>query len=124
HIINRAELAYAAHHLDAERHRAVLLLEPRAQLAKLLDDRVDRLLARAAEQEARVEDDDLGARSLRDAGGMVEHADGHVELLAALGVAHEAGDRRVHGEGDSRIAGKLAEARREVVVHPEATLEV
>ena len=61
-VVDRSELAHAAHHLDAERHGAILALEPLAQLAELLDDRVDRVLARAAEQEARVEDDDLRAR--------------------------------------------------------------
>ena len=75
-------------------------------------DRVDRLLARAAEQEARVEDDDLGARRLGDPGRVVEHPDRHVQLLAALGVAHEPGDRRVHREDDAVLARQLAEARR------------
>src|SRR6266516_2961824 len=55
---------------------------------------------------------------------MVEHPDGHVQLLAALRVAHEARDRRVHGESDVVLARELAEALREAVVHPEATLEV
>ena len=96
----------------AERHGAVLLLEPLAQLAELLDDRVDRLLARPAEQEAGVEDDDLGAGRLRDAGRVVEHPDRHVQLLAALGVAHEAGDRRVHRERDVALARELAERAR------------
>ena len=66
-------------------------------------------LARAAEQEARVEDDGLGARCLRDAGRVVEHADGHAVLLVALDMAHEPGDRRVHRERD---AGARARARR------------
>ena len=82
-------------------NRAILLLEPLAQLAELLDDGVDRVLALAAEQEAGVEDDRLGPRGPRDAGRVVEHPDGHVQLLAALGVAHEAGDRRVDGEDDA-----------------------
>ena len=80
---------------------AILLLEPRAQLAELLDDRVDRVLARPAEQEAGVEHDDLGAGSLRDAGRVVEHPERHVQLLAALGVAHEAGDRRMQRQRDA-----------------------
>src|SRR6059058_3081692 len=71
-----------------------------------------------------MEDDDLCARRLRDARRVVEHADRHVELLAALGVAHEAGYRRVHGEDDAGAARELAEAFREVVVHPETALEV
>ena len=108
---SRAELAHAAHHLDPERHGAILPAEPLAQLAELLADRVDRLLARAAEQEARMEDDELGAGGLRDAGRVVEHADRHVQLLAALGVAHEAGDRRVHREHDVVLARELAEPR-------------
>ena len=68
---------------------AVLRLEPRAQVAELVDDVGDRLLALAAEQEAGVEDDDLGAGGLRDPGRVVEHPERHLELLAALGVAHE-----------------------------------
>src|SRR5215211_4626182 len=71
-----------------------------------------------------MEDDDLGARRLRDSRRMIEHADRHVQLLAALRVAHEAGDRRVHREHDAVVAREVAEARREVVVHPEAALEV
>ena len=71
-----------------------------------------------------MEDDHLGARGLRDPGRVVEHPDRHVQLLAALGVAHEAGDRRVHREHDVVLARELAEPRGEVVVHPEAALEV
>ena len=124
HVLRGAELAHASHDLDAERHRAVLLLQPLTQLAQLLDDGVDRGLALAAEQEARVEDDDLGPGRLRDAGGVVEHPDGHVQLLAALGVTHEAGDRRVDREDDAGLAGQLAEALGPRVVHPELPLEV
>ena len=50
---------------------------------------------------------------LRDPGRVVEHADGHVQLLAALGVAHEAGDRRVHRQHDVRCRAALAEVGRE-----------
>jgi len=92
-VLGRAELPDAAHDLDAEGDRTVLLLQPRAQLPELLDDRVDCRVALAAEQEAGVEDDELGAGCLGDAGGVVEHADGHVQLLAPFRVAHEAGDR-------------------------------
>src|SRR5581483_373223 len=49
-VLERAELAHAAHHLDSERDGTVLLLEPRAQLAELLDDGGERLLARTAEE--------------------------------------------------------------------------
>src|SRR4029077_18544794 len=48
------------HPRDADGAGAPLPLEPLAQLAELLDDRVDRRLARAFEQEAGVEDDELG----------------------------------------------------------------
>ena len=71
-----------------------------------------------------MEDDELGAGGLRDARRVVEHADRHVQLLAALGVPHEAGDRRVHGEHDVGRRAALAEVGCEVVVHPEAALEV
>jgi len=124
HVLGAAELADASHHLDPERHRAVLALEPPAQLAQLLADRVERGLASAAEQEAGVEDDQLGAGRFRDPRRMVEHPGRHVQLLAALGVSHEAGDRRVHGERDSRLACQPAEPLREGVVHPELALEV
>ena len=90
HVVERAEVAHAAHHLDAERHRPPLALEPLAQRAELLDDRGDGVLAAAAEQEAGVEDDDLGAARGRDAGAPVEAADGGGELAPArLQVAHE-----------------------------------
>src|SRR5204862_7963614 len=61
---------------------------------------------------------------LRDPSGVVEHPDRQVELLAALGMAHEAGDRRVDGERDVVLARELAEPGGEVIVHPEAPLEV
>ena len=48
-IGERAEVAHAAHHLDAERHRAVLALESLAQAAELLDDGVQRSLPAPAE---------------------------------------------------------------------------
>ena len=100
HVVERADLADASHHLDAERNGASLRLEPRAQLAELLADGLERLLARAAEEEAGMEDDHLRAARGRDPGRVVEHPDRHVELLAALRVSHEAGERRVHGEDD------------------------
>src|SRR5207244_289936 len=123
-VLGAPEVADAAHHLDPERHRAVLLLQPCPEFAELLADVVDRLLAREAEQEARVENDYLGARGLGDPSRVVEHPDGHVELLPALRVAHEPGDWRVDGERNPVLAGELAEPSREVVVHPELALEV
>src|SRR4029077_10342703 len=123
-VLERADLAHASHHLDAERHRPILLLQSLAQLAELLDDGRERVLARASEQEAGMEDDELGAARGCDAGGMVEHAGRHVELLAALGVAHEAGERRGDGERDPGVPREPAERRGEAVVHPELLLEV
>ena len=124
-VVHRAEVAHAAHHLDPERHRAILRLEPLAQRAELLDDRVDRVLAVPAEQEAGVEDDELCAARGDDSGATVERADGRRELAPArLEVAHEAEERCVHGERDVVLARELAEALRERVVHPEAALEV
>ena len=114
----------SAHDLDAERHRAILAHEALAKLAELLDDRVNRVLARSTEEEARVEHDDLCARSLRDPGRVIEHSDSHVQLLAALGVTHEAGDWRMHGQCNVMLPGKLSELLRKLVVHPEAALEV
>ena len=71
-----------------------------------------------------MEHDDLGAGGLGDAGRVVEHPDRHVQLLAALGVAHEAGDRRMDGEDDVGLPRQLAEPLRPGVVHPELALEV
>src|SRR5947209_5508642 len=71
-----------------------------------------------------MEHDDLGAARDGDAGGMVEHADRHVQLLAALRVAHEARERRVDGERDAGVARERAEPLGERVVHPELPLEV
>ena len=47
HVVERAELAHAAHHLDPERDAAPLRLEPLAQVAELVDDVVDCALAAA-----------------------------------------------------------------------------
>src|SRR5690348_2041678 len=71
-----------------------------------------------------MEDDELGTARGGDAGRVVEHPRRHVELLAALRVSHEAGQRRMDGEDDAGAARELTEARREVVVHPELLLEV
>jgi hypothetical protein len=124
HIVEAPDLAHAAHHLDAERHRAVLPFEALSQLRELPDDRVESGGSLAAEQEAGVEDHELGAARLRDSGGVVEHPDRHALLLVALDVAHEAGDRRVHREDDLPFACKLAEPLGPRVVHPEAAFEV
>src|SRR4051812_4386991 len=124
HVFGRPELPDAAHDLDPERHCTVLALEPLSQLAELLDDRVDRVRTLASEQKAWVEDDELGARRLGDPGRVVEHADGHALLLVALDVTHEARDRRVNGEHDSRLARKFPEALGPGVVHPELAFEV
>jgi len=124
HVIDAADLAYAAHHFDSEWDGAVLGLEPLAQLGELLANRLDRRGSGAAEQEAGVEDDRLGARGLRDPGRVVEHPDRHVQLLAALGVAHEARDRRVDGKRDLALLGEPAELGRPLVVHPELAFEV
>ncbi len=71
-----------------------------------------------------MEDDELRVRGLRDPGRVVEHPDRHVQLLPALGVAHEAGDRRVDGEDDAGVPAESAEALGPLVVHPELALEV
>ena len=113
HVVERPELAHASHHLDAERHEPVLRLEPLAQVAELVDDVGDRALALAAEQEAGVEDDHLGAGGLREAGRVVEHAERHLELLLPRDMAHERGERRVHRERrcPPRAAPRRAPAR-------------
>ncbi len=45
HVVQRAEVADATHHLDAEGNGAILSLQPLAQLPELLDDGVERVLA-------------------------------------------------------------------------------
>ena len=75
YVVERPEVAHAAHDLDAEGHGAVLRLEALAERPELLDDRVERILPRALEQEAGVEDHDLGAARGRDPRAPVEGAD-------------------------------------------------
>ena len=99
-VVEAAEVVDPAHDLDAECDAAVLRLDPLAEVDELRDDRRNRLLASPPEQEARMEDDRLCARDLRDPRRVVEHAGRHPVLAVALDVAHEPGDRRVHGERD------------------------
>ena len=106
-VVHGPEVAHTPHHLDAERHRPILPLEALAERAELLDDRGDRVLATPPEEEAGVEDDELGAARRDDAGAPVERADGRRELSPArLEVAHESEQRRVHGERDVVLAGE------------------
>src|SRR5439155_21374453 len=92
------ETAPAAHHLDAERDEAPFPLQPLAEVAELVDDVGDRLLPLAAEEEARMEDDQPRAAGLREARGVIEHPERHLELLATVRMAHERGQRGVHRE--------------------------
>jgi hypothetical protein len=124
HVLEAAQLAHTTHHLDAERDVAPLRREPLPQLAELVDDRGDRGIALPAEQEARMEDDRRGAARAREPGRVIEHPDGHPQLLAALGVADEGRDRRVDRERDIRLPPKRAKAAGVVPVHPEAAREV
>ena len=123
-VLGCPKLADTAHDLDSERHGPVLALEPLAQLCELLADRGDRDVALAAQQEARMEDDELGAGRPGDAGRVVEHPDRHSLLLVPLDMPHEACDRRVDGEHEPGLASEAAEALRPRIVHPEAALEV
>ena len=122
-VVDRAQLVDAPHHLDAERDEPVFRLEPLAQVAELPDDVGDRAFPLAAEEEARVEDDESRARGLRETGGVVEHPECHLELLLACDVPEEGGEGRVHGERDVGGAQGLAEHGRSVVVEPEAAGE-
>jgi len=123
-VLRSSELTHAAHDLHPEGNGAVLLLQPFAELPELLYHRVDRRVSLAAEQEAGVEDDHLCAGRLGDARRMVEHPDGHIELFATFGMAHEACDRGVDGEDDARFSRELAERLGPWIVHPELPLEV
>ena len=89
-----------------------LRLDPLAEVCELRDDRGDRLLVRPAEEESRMEDDRLCAGDLRDPGRVVEHAGRHPVLAVALDVAHEPGDRRVHGERDPPLAARASRTPR------------
>ena len=89
----------------------------------MVDDICNRLLALPAEQEAGMKDDHVGAGCLREAGGVIEHAERHLEFLLALDVPHEGGERCVHREHDVLGAQRLAERRGGVIVEPEAAGE-
>jgi hypothetical protein len=79
----------------------------------------------APEEEAGVEDDELGPACRRDSGAAVDGTHGGRELPAArLEVPHEAEERRMHGKSHVVLARELAEALGERVVHPESALEV
>src|SRR6476620_8311579 len=123
HVVHRPQVAHPAHHFDAEGDEATLRLQPLAKIAELVDDVRNRLLPLAAEQEARMEDDEPCAAGLGEARGVVEHPERHLELLASVRMAHECRERSVHGEDDVRGGGCRAEERRSLVVEPEAADE-
>ena len=83
------------------------------------------VLAGAAEQEAGVEDDELGAARRRRCRrcGRARRRPTRTSGRS-LEVAHEAEERRVHRERDVGLARRLAEPLGPRVVHPEAALEV
>src|SRR3989442_12714746 len=86
HVVERPEPAHATHDLDAERHAAPLGLEALAQLAELLHHRLRRLRVLTAQQEAGVEDDELGPALAGYPSRMVEHPHSHPVLLVSLAV--------------------------------------
>ena len=104
---------------------AVLPLQPLPERAELVDHRSDRVLPGSAEQEARMEDDDLRPARRRDARASVESPHGRGELPAGgLQVAHEPEQGSVDRERDVGVARDLSEPLCERVVHPEPALEV
>src|SRR6266516_4031239 len=123
HVVDAPEVADPAHHLDPERHEPVLGDEALAEIAELVDHVGNRALALAPEQEAGVEDDQLGAGGLREPGRVVEHAERHLELLLARDVAHERGERGVDREGDVVRMQRGGEVGGGVIVEPEAADE-
>ena len=124
-IVHRAEVAYATHHLDAEGNGTALALQSLAERAELLHDRGDRVLARAAEEKAWMEDDDFCAARGSDPRAAVERADGGRELSSGgLDVAHEPEERSVHRQRHVGGAGGRAESLGPGIVHPEPALEV
>ena len=68
-----------------------------------------------------MEDDRRSSGGEGQSGRVVEHADRHPELLAAVGVAHEAGQWRMDGEGDARLP--CAGARTAFVARPGMVLD-
>ena len=72
HIVERAQLTHASHHLDAERDGARLCEQALPQLAELSDHSADRLGAPAAEQEAGMDHNRRRAAGHCDPGGVVE----------------------------------------------------
>jgi hypothetical protein len=91
----------------------------------LLDDGVEGRLACALEQEAGVEDHGRCPARRGDAGAAVERTHGRGELPPGrLYMAHEAEERRMHGERDVVLACQLAQPLGPRVVHPEPRLEV
>ena len=110
HVVDRAELADAAHHLDAERDGAALRLEPLAQRRRATRRR-RRASARASRpsQKPGWMTTDLGAAGGRDPGRAVERAERHLRLLLVR-VAREREERRVHRERDLRARARARRA--------------
>ena len=125
-VVNRAEIAYATHHLDAERNSAALSLEALAERRRAARRPTAIASSRARpRRKPGMEDDDLGPARGRDTRTAVERADRGRELLVrCLDVAHEAEERCVHRQRHVGIAGDRTEPLGPRVVHPEATLEV
>ena len=105
-VLQRAEVADAAHHLDPERNSSALPDESLAHERELLDDRVDRVLTAATEQEPGVEHDDLGAARRRDPRAPVERTEGRATTSA----------RSPRGVPPSRRAARARTARRRAPV--------
>ena len=126
-VLGSAELADAAHDLDAEGDGAAFRLQALAEGGEVLGDGFERRLPLAPEQIARVDDEELGADGGRDPGRVVDHAERALALPLVGGqVAEDRGDRGMDGEGDLVLLRELAEARRPLPfgLHPEAALEV
>ena len=125
HVLERAEVAHAAHHLDAERHRAVLRLEPLAQLAELLDDGGERLLARRGRAGSRG-----GRRPARRRQRCAMPAEWSSIPSAMLNFLSRSAWPMKPASGactESAMSGSRASSpsrSAHVVVHPEAALEV
>ncbi len=123
-VLEASQLAHSPHHLDPERDRSVLGEKPVAQLAELLADVVECRLPCAAEEVAGMEHNELGPGCLGDAGGVVEHTHRALVLRPSIDVAEERCKRRMDRENDPALRGELAQPHGELLLHPEATLEV
>jgi hypothetical protein len=80
-VVERAELAHAAHHLDAEWDEPTLALEPVAEQEQLFDNGVEGTPPLAPEQIARVKHDHFCTARGCQPCAVIQHPHRHAVLL-------------------------------------------